>query len=71
MSIKNNIQGERRRLMSEIFDLFDVENNGYISSKDSLKMLASMGRELEPEDQNEFLSIVDPRNEGRITKENF
>ena len=68
---KNNIQEERRRLMNEIFDLFDVDNLGYVSSRDSLKILASMGRKLEPEDQNEFLSIVDPRNEGRITKENF
>ena len=71
MSKKTNIQEERRRLMNEIFDLFDVDNLGYVSSRDSLKILASMGRKLEPEDQNEFLSIVDPRNEGRITKENF
>ena len=70
MSYKN-VQEERRRLMSDIFDLFDVENNGYVSSKDSLKILASMGRKLEPEDENEFLTIVDPRNAGRISKQNF
>ena len=70
MSYKN-VQEERRRLMSDIFDLFDVENNGYVNSKDSLKILASMGRKLEPEDENEFLTIVDPRHAGRISKQNF
>ena len=52
--------------MREIFDLFDTEQSGYVDCKDSLKILASMGRKLEPEDENEFLSIVDPRNEGRV-----
>ena len=70
MSYKN-VQDERRRLMSDIFDLFDVENNGYVTSKDTLKILASMGRKLEPEDENEFLTIVDTRNAGRISKQNF
>ena len=71
MKKKNNIQDERRQLMKEIFDLFDSEKSGYIEAKDSLKILASMGRKLEPEDENEFLEIVDPRNEGRVSKINF
>ena len=41
---KNNIQEERRRLMSEIFDLYDYEHTGYVDIKDSLKMLAAIGR---------------------------
>ena len=72
MSKKNNsTQEERRRLMSEIFDLFDAEKNGYVDSKDSLKILASMGRKLEREDENEFLNLVDPKNEGTVSKANF
>ena len=70
MSFKN-VQDERRKLMNDIFDLFDVDNTGYVSSKDSLKILESMGRKLEPEDKNEFLVIVDHKNEGRISKQNF
>ena len=27
---KQNIQEERRRLMGEIFDLYDSENTGYV-----------------------------------------
>ena len=68
---KKNTQEERRQLMKEIFDLFDTEKSGYVDSKDSLKILASMGRKLEPEDENEFLAIVDPRGEGRVSKINF
>ena len=49
MSKKNNIQDERRRLMSEIFDLYDTEHTGYVDIKESLKMLSAIGRKLEPE----------------------
>ena len=71
MSKKKNPQEERRQLMNEIFDLFDNEKTGYVDCKDSLKILASMGRKLEPEDENEFLAIVDPKSEGRVSKMNF
>ena len=68
---KNNPQEERRKLMEEIFDLFDTEKNGYVESRDSLKILASMGRKLDPEDENEFLTLVDPKREGTVSKQNF
>ena len=68
---KLNIQDERRQLMNELFDLSDPDNSGFVFSKDALKLLQSMGRKIEPEDEMEFLSIVDPNNEGRVTKENF
>ena len=71
MSNKINIQEERRQLMSEVFDLYDLDNVGYVNSKDALKILSSMGRRIEHEDEVEFLAIVDPNNEGRVTKENF
>ena len=64
-------QEERRKLMEEIFDLFDPEKNGYVDSRDSLKILASMGRKLEPEDENDFLALVDPKREGTVSKANF
>ena len=69
--MSKNAQEERCELMNEIFDLYDKEKTGYIDCQDSLKILASMGRKIEPEDENEFLSIVDPRNEGRVSKKNF
>ena len=57
--------------MSEIFDLYDIEKTGYVDIKDSLKMLAAMGRKLEPEDENEFLTLADPRKEGHVSKQSF
>ena len=33
---KGNIQDERRRLMSEIFDLYDTEHTGYVEIKEAL-----------------------------------
>ena len=68
---KSNIQEERIKLMNEIFDLYDTEHNGYVDIKDSLKMLAAMGKKLEPEDENDFLMIADPNKEGIISKQNF
>ena len=53
--MSKNAQEERRELMNEIFDLYDKEKTGYIDCQDSLKILASMGRKIEPEDENEFL----------------
>ena len=65
------IQEERRKLMDEVFDLYDRDNLGYVFSKDALKILSAMGRVLEPEDETDFLSMIDPKNEGRVTKNNF
>ena len=57
--------------MDEVFDLYDRDNLGYVFSKDALKILSAMGRVLEPEDETDFLSMIDPKNEGRIKKNNF
>ena len=68
---KKNIQEERQKLMNEIFDLYDTDHTGYVDIKDSLRMLASMGKKLEPEDENDFLIVADPNKEGVISKQNF
>ena len=68
---KSNIQEERHKLMEEIFDLYDLDHTGYVDIKDSLKMLAAMGKNLDPEDENDFLMVADPNKEGTISKQNF
>ena len=68
---KNNVQEERKQLMSAIFDMYDKHGDGFVDSKDVGKILESMGRELEGEDEKDFLSIADPKNEGKISKEVF
>ena len=67
----SEILDERRIFMIVVFDSYDPDNLGYIFSKDALKILAAMGRVLEPEDETDFLSMIDPKNEGRVTKKNF
>ena len=69
--MSKNIQEERRNLMSSIFDLYDTEKTGYLEIEDALKMLTAIGRKLDPEDENEFLTLADPRKEGRVSKQNF
>ncbi len=68
---KKNLQDERRKLMSEIFEQYDFEKNGYVEKEDALKMLTAIGRKLDPEDENEFLTLADPRKDGRITRQGF
>ena len=70
MSLEN-FQEERLKLIDEIFDLFDSENLGYVEIKDSLKILSAIGKKLDIEEENDFLTLIDPQNEGKVTKENF
>ena len=71
MSQKLNIIEERKKLLSDLFDLYALADDNYISNKEALRILTLMGRTIELEEENEFLSIIDPNNKGRITKENF
>ena len=66
-----NVQEQRKQLMSEIFDLYDVDKTGYVEIKEALKMLSAIGRKLEPEDENEFLTIADPKKKGQVSKQSF
>ena len=68
---RNDIQEERKQLMSAIFDMYDKNGTGFVESKDARKILSSMGRELEGEDENDFLSIADPKKLGKISKDVF
>ena len=65
------LQDERRQLMKEILDLYDPNNEGFINSNDTSKILQAMGRTLEEDDEQNFLQAADPDNTGKITKDNF
>ena len=71
MSHKNNLQEERRKLMKEVLDLYDPDNEGYVKSRDIAKILRAMGRTLEDDDEQNFLQAADPENTGKISKDNF
>ena len=71
MSNQNDLQEERRKLMKEVLDLYDPDNEGYVKSRDIAKILRAMGRTLEDDDEQNFLQAADPDNSGKISKDNF
>ena len=68
---QNDLQEERRKLMKEVLDLYDPDNEGYVNSRDIAKILRAMGRTLEDDDEQNFLQAADPDNSGKISKDNF
>ena len=68
---KTSLQDDRRKLMKEILDLFAPNNQGFINSADTTKILQAMGRKLEEDDEQNFLQAGDPENTGKISKDNF
>ena len=68
---QNDLQEERRKLMKEVLDLYDPDNEGYVKSRDIAKILRAMGRTLEDDDEQNFLQAADPDNSGKISKDNF
>ena len=66
-----HLQDERRKLMKEILDLYDPQNEGFVKSEDTSKILQAMGRTLEENEVQNFLKSADPENTGKISKDNF
>ena len=71
MSKQKDLQEERRKLMREVLDLYDPDNEGFVKSRDIAKILRAMGRTLEDDDEQNFVQAADPDNTGRISKDNF
>ena len=65
------LQDERRKLMKEVLDLYDPNNEGYVTSSDTVKILKAMGRTLEEDDEQNFLQAADPEETGKISKDNL
>ena len=70
-SKQTDLQEERRKLMKDVLDLYDPDNEGFVKSKDIAKILRAMGRTLEDDDEQNFIEAADPENTGEISKDNF
>ena len=70
-SNQTDLQEERRKLMKDVLDLYDPNNEGFVKTKDIAKILRAMGRTLEDDDEQNFLEAADPENTGEISKDNF
>ena len=66
-----SLQDEIRKLMKEILNLYDPNNEGFVQSKDISSILKAMGRNLEHEDEQNFKEAADPEGTGVISKDNF
>ena len=71
MPSQNDLQEERRRLMKEVLDLYDSNNEGFVKTRDIAKILRAMGRTLEKDDEQNFVEAADPENTGKISKDHF
>ena len=68
---KNNIQENRKKIINEIFDMWDLDGDNRVKTVEVRKMLNAMGREVSNEEMMDFLKIADKNNSGLIDKIQF
>ena len=66
-----SIQAERKQLISDIFDMFDKNENGTIQASELHSVLESLGRSSTDDDVNQFLMKLDVNENGVISKDEF
>ena len=69
--MSSDLQEERYKLMRQVLDIYDPNDEGTVSSKDISKILKAMGRTLNNDDEKNFLEAADPGNTGVISKDKF
>ena len=67
----HSIQEERKQLISEVFDMFDKDQNGTIQASELHSVLESLGRGSNDDDVNQFLTKLDVDENGVISKDEF
>ena len=71
MSSSSSLQAERKQLISDIFDMFDKNENGTIQASELHSVLESLGRSSTDDDVNQFLMKLDVNENGVISKDEF
>ena len=67
----HSIQEERKQLISEVFDMFDKDQNGTIQASELHSVLESLGRNSNDDDVNQFLTKLDVNENGVVSKDEF
>ena len=67
----NSIQEERKQLISDVFDMFDKDQNGIIQASELHSVLESLGRNSNDDDVNQFLTKLDVDENGVVSKDEF
>lgn len=69
--MSSHFQEERLQLIKELLSLIDKDNTGFINTNDSEKILKTLGRQFTTEELGEFIGIIDPKNEGKVSVDAF
>lgn len=67
----NQTQEERRKMIDQVFDMYDADHNGVIETNELQSLLTALGRKTSKADINKFLEIVDTDKSGTINKNEF
>ena len=67
----HSIQEERKQLISDIFDMFDKNEDGTIQANELHSVLESLGRNSNEDDVKQFLMKLDVNENGVISKDEF
>ena len=65
------IQDNRKVLINELFDMWDLDGDSRVKSNEVRQMLSAMGREATNEEIMDFLKIADRNNSGLVDKIQF
>ena len=65
------IQDNRKILINELFDMWDLDGDNRVKSNEVRQMLSAMGREVTNEEIMDFLKIADRENSGLVDKIQF
>ncbi len=69
--MSSDLQEERYKLMRQVLDIYDPNDEGTVQTKDISKILKAMGRTLNNDDELNFREAADPENTGVISKDKF
>ena len=69
--MSSDLQEERYKLMRQVLDIYDPNDEGTVQTKDISKILKAMGRTLNNDDELNFRETADPENTGVISKDKF
>ena len=67
MMAKKMNDGNHEEEIREAFDVFDRENNGFVTHADLKFVMGQLGEKLTDEEVNEMLKEADVREKGHIT----
>lgn len=67
----NQTQEERRKMINEVFDVFDKDKNGHIQASELESILKALGRGSSQKEIEDFLAKVDTNQSGTIERHEF